>query len=114
MTEQERILEALAVAPSFDAALEARRLIDFLGTYLRASALSTYVLGISGGVDSLAAGLIAQRAVEELRATGYEAKFLAVRLPYGTQADESDAQRALDAIRADEVHRWATSRRVSV
>ena len=81
------------------------RRIDFLGTYLRASALSTYVLGISGGVDSLAAALLAQRAVEELRATGYEAKFLAVRLPYGTQADESDAQRALDTIRADEVHR---------
>ena len=31
--------------------------------------------------------------------------FLAVRLPYGTQADESDAQRALDTIQADEVHR---------
>ena len=74
-------------------------------TYLRASGLSTYVLGISGGVDSLAAALLAQRAVEELRSTGYEAKFLAVRLPYGTQADESDAQRALDTIQADEVLR---------
>lgn len=62
------------------------------------------MLGISGGVDSLAAALLAQRAVEELRTAGYDAKFLAVRLPYRNQADESDAQRALDTIGADEVH----------
>ncbi len=105
MTEQERIIEALGVAPSFDAVLEARRRIDFLGTYLRASGLRAYVLGISGGVDSLAAALLAQRAVEELRTSGYDARFLAIRLPYGTQADERDAQRALDTIQADEVHR---------
>ncbi|MBZ9674587.1 ammonia-dependent NAD(+) synthetase [Mesorhizobium sp. ES1-1] len=105
MTEQKLIIETLGVAPVFDVALEARRRIDFLATYLRASGLGAYVLGISGGVDSLAAALLAQRAVEDLRATGYEAKFLAVRLPYGAQADESDAQRALDAIRADEVRR---------
>jgi len=105
MTEQKLIIGALGVAPSFDVKLEANRRIDFLGTYLRASGLRAYVLGISGGVDSLAAALLARRAVEELRATGYEAKFLAVRLPYGIQADESDAQRALDSIRADEVHR---------
>ncbi|MDI6024720.1 ammonia-dependent NAD(+) synthetase [Corticibacterium sp. UT-5YL-CI-8] len=105
MTEQEQIIEALGVASDFDVALEARRRVDFLGTYMRASGLSAYVLGISGGVDSLAAALIAQRAVEELQATGYQAKFLAARLPYGTQADESDAQRALDTIQADEVLR---------
>ncbi|TPM05514.1 ammonia-dependent NAD(+) synthetase [Mesorhizobium sp. B2-3-11] len=105
MTEQEAIISALGVAPDFDAAVEARRRSDFLGTYLRAAGLSTYVLGISGGVDSLAAALLAQRAVTELRSSGYDAKFLAVRLPYGTQADERDAQRALDTIGADEVHR---------
>lgn len=105
VTEQAAIINALGVAPDFDAAQEARRRIDFLATYLRTSGLSAYILGISGGVDSLAAALLAQRAVEELRSTGYEARFLAVRLPYGTQADEADAQRALDAIRADEVRR---------
>ncbi|MER9911503.1 ammonia-dependent NAD(+) synthetase [Mesorhizobium sp. M0050] len=105
MTEQETIIRALGVAPTFDAAQEARRRIDFLGTYLRESGLSAYVLGVSGGVDSLAAALLAQKAVEELRASGHNARFLAVRLPYGRQADESDAQRALDTIRADEVHR---------
>ncbi|WP_352737400.1 ammonia-dependent NAD(+) synthetase [Mesorhizobium sp. M0213] len=105
MTEQEMIIEALGVTASFDVALEPRRRMDFLSTYLRASGLSTYVLGISGGVDSLTAALLAQRAVEELRMTGYDATFLAIRLPYGTQADEHDAQRALDTIAADEVHR---------
>ncbi|MER9488843.1 ammonia-dependent NAD(+) synthetase [Mesorhizobium sp. M0563] len=99
------IIDGLGVTPSFDVALEARRRVDFLVTYLRASGLSAYVLGISGGVDSLAAALLAQRAVEELRKAGYEARFVAVRLPYGTQADEKDAQRALDTIGADEVHR---------
>ncbi|TPJ52490.1 ammonia-dependent NAD(+) synthetase [Mesorhizobium sp. B2-6-4] len=105
MTDQQLIIEALGVSSRFDVALEARRRIDFLGTYLRASNLNTYVLGVSGGVDSLAAALLAQRAVEELRTAGYEARFLGVRLPYGLQADESDAQRALDTIQADEVRR---------
>lgn len=105
MTEQKLIMDALGVAPDFDVALEARRRIEFLSTYLRASSLSTYVLGISGGVDSLAAALLAQRAVEDLRTSGYYARFVAVRLPYGTQADETDAQRALDTIQADEVYR---------
>lgn len=104
-TEQKSIIEALGVSPTFDAALEARRRIDFLGTYLRASGLSAYVLGISGGVDSLVAALLAQRAVEELRRAGHAASFIAVRLPYGVQADERDAQRALDTIGADVVHR---------
>jgi NAD+ synthase len=105
MTDQELIVDALGVAQDFEAGREARHRIDFLANYLRASGLIAYVLGISGGVDSLAAALLAQRAVEELRTAGYDARFVAVRLPYGTQADEKDAQRALDTIRADEVRR---------
>ncbi|MGN6764520.1 MAG: hypothetical protein ACTHJY_05075, partial [Rhizobiaceae bacterium] len=96
MTEQEMIIDALGVTSDFNVAAEARQRIDFLSTYLQASGLNAYVLGISGGVDSLAAALLAQRAVEELRAAGYEAKSLAVRLPYGAQADESDAQWAVE------------------
>ena len=38
--------------------------------------------------------MLAQRAVRGLRETGYDATFIAVRLPYGVQADETDAQRA--------------------
>jgi NAD+ synthase len=103
VAEQQEIIETLGVRPDFDAAIEARRRTEFLGTYLRASGLTTYVLGISGGVDSLTAALLAQRAVGDLRQSGYEARFIAVRLPYGVQADESDAQRALDTVGADQV-----------
>ncbi|HTO27273.1 MAG TPA: ammonia-dependent NAD(+) synthetase [Devosia sp.] len=103
MTEQQEIIEALGVRPTFDAATEVQRRTEFLASYLRASGLTTYVLGISGGVDSLTAAMLAQRAVGELRQSGYEAQFIAVRLPYGVQADESDAQRALETIGADQV-----------
>ena len=105
MTDQDAIVRALGVAEAFDPADEARRRIDFLATYLRAAGLETYVLGISGGVDSLAAAMMAQRAVGALRKAGYHAAFIAVRLPYGVQADEGDAQRALDTIGADRVLR---------
>ena len=104
MTEQRMIIDALGVQQGFEPELEARRRIEFLATYLRGSGLQCYVLGISGGVDSLAAALLAQRAVRELREGGYEARFIAVRLPYGAQADEADAQRALNAIGADRVY----------
>ena len=103
MTEQQEIIEALGVRRDFDAAAEVQRRMNFLSTYLRASGLTSYVLGISGGVDSLTAALLAQRVVHDLRQSGYEARFIAVRLPYGVQADESDAQRALDIIGADQV-----------
>lgn len=51
------------------------------------------MLGISGGVDSLAAGLLAQRAVRELREDGRVATFIAVRLPYGSRQTNMTPQR---------------------
>ncbi|MGE8107069.1 ammonia-dependent NAD(+) synthetase [Allorhizobium sp. NPDC080224] len=99
--EQADIIRTLGVPASFDAAFETERRITFLADYLRASAMRAYVLGISGGVDSLTAALLAQRAVERLRDHGHEATFIAVRLPYGVQADEADAQKALAVIRPD-------------
>lgn len=101
--QQSQITERLGVAKSFDAAAEAKQRIQFLADYLRTTTSRSYVLGISGGVDSLTAGMLAQSAVESLRSHGHEAKFIAVRLPYGTQADEADAQRSLDVIRPDRV-----------
>jgi NAD+ synthase len=98
---QQEVIAALSVAPTFDAKAEARRRVEFLKSYLETSRLRSYVLGISGGVDSSTAALLAQQAVRELRDTGYDASFVAVRLPYGIQADEDDANRALKAIRAD-------------
>lgn len=100
---QDEIIAALGVSASFDARREAAERAAFLRDYLRSSGQRAYVLGISGGVDSLTAGLIAQSAVKDLRQIGYECEFVAVRLPYGEQMDERDAQLALSAIRPDRV-----------
>jgi NAD+ synthase len=99
---QREVIRELCVAHEFDVDHERERRVTFLGDYLSAQGLRTYVLGISGGVDSSTAGRLAQLAVERLRARGYEAKFVAVRLPYGTQRDEADAAAALEFIRPDE------------
>ena len=104
---QAEIAAALAVVPPFAdrAALLAE--IDkrkaFIKRCLTQSGLKTLVLGISGGVDSTTAGRLAQLCVEELRAeTGDNTyTFVAVRLPYGEQHDEADAQEAMRFIAAD-------------
>ncbi|MGF6743056.1 ammonia-dependent NAD(+) synthetase [Paraburkholderia atlantica] len=99
---QQAVTDELGVERDFDVDSERERRIAFLGDYLASQGLHTYVLGISGGVDSSTAGRLAQLAVERLRATGYEAHFVAVRLPYGSQRDEEDAAAALAFIRPDE------------
>jgi NAD+ synthase len=99
--DQQKIAAALGVAPEFDVAMEVRLRTEFLAQYLSRSSCRAYVLGISGGVDSLTAGLLAKAAVSQLRAEGRDAQFIAVRLPYGAQADEADAQKALDVIKPD-------------
>ncbi|BAQ24912.1 ammonia-dependent NAD(+) synthetase [Streptococcus troglodytae] len=104
MSLQEEIIVQLGVKPKIDAQEEIRKSIDFLKAYMKKhSFLKSYVLGISGGQDSSLAGRLAQLAIEELRHetgdNGY--KFIALRLPYGLQADEADAQRALDFIQPD-------------
>ncbi|MEC5406181.1 ammonia-dependent NAD(+) synthetase [Paraburkholderia sp. MPAMCS5] len=99
---QANIAAELHVAADFDANREIERRVSFLANYLRSNGLKTYVLGISGGVDSTTAGRLAQLAVERLRAASYDARFVAIRLPHGEQSDEADAQRALAFIRADE------------
>ncbi|PRH88405.1 NAD(+) synthase [Labrys okinawensis] len=91
----------IIVPETFDPAVEAERRIAFLADYLKASGAHSYVLGISGGVDSLTAGMLAQAAVEKLRSEEYDAWFFAMRLPYGVQADEGDAQRSLATIKPD-------------
>ena len=102
LSRQTAIIEALRVAPVFDLEAECERRIAFLADYLEAQKLGTYVLGISGGVDSSTAGRLAQLAVERLRARNVDARFIAIRLPYGEQRDEADAQRALAFIQPDE------------
>ena len=101
---QQEIAQALKVQPPFaDAAAleqEVARRVAFIKDCLANARLKTLVLGISGGVDSLTAALLAQRAINELRAeTGDKAyTFIAVRLPYHVQHDEHDAQACLEAV----------------
>ena len=104
MSLQETIIQQLGVKPVIDAQEEIRRSIDFLKRYLKKHPfLKTFVLGISGGQDSTLAGRLAQLVMEEMRAeTGDDSyQFIAVRLPYGIQADEDDAQKALAFIQPD-------------
>ncbi|MFP3558115.1 ammonia-dependent NAD(+) synthetase [Paraburkholderia sp. SIMBA_049] len=99
---QRQIAAELHVADHFDAAREIERRVAFLADYLRTNGLAAYVLGISGGVDSSTAGRLAQLAVERLRDAHYDARFVAMRLPYGVQHDEADAQQSLAFIRPDD------------
>ncbi|MEV0284296.1 ammonia-dependent NAD(+) synthetase [Kribbella sp. NPDC050820] len=99
---QELIIAELGVPASFDADTEIERRIEFLADQLRRTGATSYVLGISGGVDSATAGRLCQLAVERVRAEGGQATFVAMRLPYGVQVDEADAQRSLEFIKPDE------------
>eukprot|EP01113_Clastostelium_recurvatum_P020823 TRINITY_DN2464_c0_g1_i2.p1 TRINITY_DN2464_c0_g1~~TRINITY_DN2464_c0_g1_i2.p1 ORF type:complete len:284 (+),score=68.16 TRINITY_DN2464_c0_g1_i2:52-903(+) len=102
--QQEAIIKDLGVTSTFNAKEEATTRIRFLADYMKANRLMTCVLGISGGVDSSVCGRIAQLAVTTLREEGHkEAKFIAIRLPYGVQRDEDDAQNALRFIQPDEI-----------
>ncbi|MFC1404023.1 MULTISPECIES: ammonia-dependent NAD(+) synthetase [Streptacidiphilus] len=98
---REQILAELGVRTTIEPKVEIRQRVDFLKEYLRSTPATGYVLGISGGQDSTLTGRLCQLAAEELREEGHEATFVAVRLPYGVQADEHDAQIALDFIRPD-------------
>lgn len=94
----------LGVQPTINEREEIEKRITFLEHHLGNTGLSGYVLGISGGQDSLLAGLLAQRAVERLRGNGVDATFHAVLLPYGEQADRDDALLAVESIGPDVVH----------
>ncbi|WP_313467151.1 ammonia-dependent NAD(+) synthetase [Carnobacterium sp.] len=102
---QNQIIKEMHVAPEINVQLEIRKSIDFLKTYLRKNPfLKTLVLGISGGQDSTLGGKLSQMAMAEMREeTGdSDYRFIAIRLPYGEQADEQDAIDAVAFIGADE------------
>lgn len=105
MLIRDEILQKHSVRPTdiIDFEIEARNRIDYLKNYLVKSNKHGIVLGISGGVDSTTAGKLCQIACEELNCNWYKAIFYAVRIPYGVQKDEEDAQLALDFIKPDDV-----------
>ena len=97
---RQTIIEEMRVLPSIDPQLEIDRRVGFIQKQLTTSGCKTLVLGISGGVDSSTCGRLAQLAVnglnQEKNTDTYQ--FVAVRLPYGVQQDEDDAQTSLDFI----------------
>ncbi|MFJ7936773.1 ammonia-dependent NAD(+) synthetase [Sporosarcina sp. NPDC096371] len=101
MTLQEKIIAELKVQPVIDPREEIRKSVDFMKAYARKNSfLNGFVLGISGGQDSTLVGKLAQLAIDELNSEdGTDRyRFIAIRLPYGTQFDEDDCQDALDFI----------------
>ncbi len=109
-SRQQEIAAALKVCAPFNRVesvqAEIERRIRFIQNCLRESGMKTLVLGISGGVDSTTAGLLAQRAVKGMRDAGEgdDYRFIAVRLPYQVQHDEHEAQLAIETIQPDECH----------
>lgn len=105
---QKQIISELRVLSEIDPKQEIRRSVDFLKNYLRKySFLKSLVLGISGGQDSTLAGVLCEQAVSELRqeTRDQDYQFIAVRLPYGSQADEQDALDAIEFMQADQMVR---------
>ncbi|MCQ9617471.1 ammonia-dependent NAD(+) synthetase [Paenalcaligenes niemegkensis] len=100
--QQQHIISEFNVKPTIDPLHEVAKRVDYLASYLRNSGGRAMVLGISGGVDSLVAGSLAQRAAEQLRSQGYEASFIAMRLPYGEQADAAEADASVKFIAPDQ------------
>lgn len=119
---KQHIIEEMRVLPEIDPQYEIQRRVAFIKQQLTAAKSKTLVLGISGGVDSATCGRLAQLAISELNqengGSGYQ--FIAVRLPYGVQADEHDAQESIAFIQptksvavnvrlgADGIHEEAT------
>jgi NAD+ synthase len=101
--EQLKIVQELKVVHAFNSAAEVVRRSTFLADQAINHDRHALILGISGGVDSLVAGYLVHNAVERIRSRGHQAQFIAVRLPYGEQHDEADAQLALSLLHPDQI-----------
>ncbi|MBQ4812760.1 ammonia-dependent NAD(+) synthetase [Pseudoalteromonas luteoviolacea] len=97
---REAIIAEMKVQPTIDVAEQVTRRVQFIKQRLLLSHCTSLVLGISGGVDSSTCGRLCQLAVDELNQQQSEKtyQFIAMRLPYGVQADEDEAQLAMDFI----------------
>ncbi|PSU36050.1 ammonia-dependent NAD(+) synthetase [Photobacterium lutimaris] len=98
---EQLIRDEMRVLPEIDTDFEIERRIAFIQEKLKQSGCKSLVLGISGGVDSTTLGRLAQLAVEGLNTAEQTSdyQFIAVRLPYGEQKDEDEAQLALSFIK---------------
>ncbi|QCR33916.1 ammonia-dependent NAD(+) synthetase [Lysinibacillus sp. SGAir0095] len=103
---QKQIIEELKVLPEINPEEEVRKSVNFLKEYAsKHSFMKSFVIAVSGGQDSTLTGKLIQIAVNELNEELGEEKYstIAVRLPYGVQADEADCQDALAFIQPTEV-----------
>ena len=102
--QAESIIHEMKVSPEITPSSEIVRRVNFIKNTLKSSGLKNLVLGISGGVDSSTCGRLAQLAINELNSENehQEYRFIAMRLPFGSQKDEEDAQLALDFIQPTE------------
>ena len=98
---QQQIVEEMKVKALINPTLEIQQRVDFIKSKLIQSHCKSLILGISGGVDSTTCGRLAQIAVNELNEESQSSsyQFIAVRLPYGIQQDEDEAQLALSFIK---------------
>ena len=106
MSLQQKIIEELHVLPQIDAKEEIRKSVDFLKEYATKNTfLKGFVLALSGGQDSTLTGKLAHLAVNELNEEAGEQKYetIAVRLPYGVQLDEQDAQDVIKFVKPTKV-----------
>ncbi|MUK45727.1 ammonia-dependent NAD(+) synthetase [Aliivibrio fischeri] len=97
---QQQIVEEMKVKVSINPVEEIKKRVDFIKGKLLEAHCKSLILGISGGVDSTTCGRLAQLAVNELNleTQSSDYQFIAVRLPYGIQQDEDEAQLALQFI----------------
>jgi NAD+ synthase len=102
---QRQIIAALQVKAEIDPAEEVAVRIRFVQDYLTYAQRDALILSISGGQDSALAGRLCQMAVEQLRhRRARDYRFIALRLPYGRQQDEEDAQRAVRFVAPDQTY----------
>lgn len=98
---EQLIRQEMQVLSTIDPLFEVSRRVAFIKKKLNESGCKSLILGISGGVDSTTCGRLAQIAVDELNHenSSNDYQFIAVRLPYGEQQDEEEAQLALTFIK---------------
>lgn len=103
---QKQIIHELRVLPQINPEEEIRKSVNFLKEYAKKHTfVKGFVIALSGGQDSTLTGKLIKIAVDELNEEFGEHKYseIAVRLPYGVQADEDDCQDAIAFIKPTKV-----------
>ena len=104
MDTQQRIIEDLDVVADFDAARGPSAASGSSRSTCSTPAPRAWCSASPGVSTPRWPDACAQLACERVRAEGGDAAFVAIRLPYGVQKDEVDANQAVAAIAADEVY----------